>query len=1001
MKNYRMLILLAGAAAVIFGAGRLFLSAPDQRVAPAEIPSPAAVPPEEPAGEPGIPIARAETRPDLTDRAYLDGPDLEKFREAGKSSGYRIVREDGAGLTLEIEIPEYRLEKIDPAGEAGRVEIPGYLSLAEPGEPALPALVISVPLPGVESIEVDARTSPSRETSGVVLPPSPGGESIRREFARLWEEQAAAETETHSPRWREFARAAARIHSEPDPAAQAIPAPSAVLEGEDWYPERVVESSGPIWRGEKQFVNLRIAPVRYSGAGQILESRDRVTVEIAYGAPAKTLPKRTETDYGAQFELAASPDSFRAAVTEDGIQIVTYGDLVDAGFGLGGDPRSLRVYFRGQEVAVHVAGEEDGTWDPGDYLAFWGEGDPGFYSQTNTYWLYQTAGTGTRMEEVSSTRRGRPSRQESFLDRLHLEERVAYRPYLPTGNNDCWFWAFAGYTYGIDYPSNIQFTLDGVSDREGTASFAARYFGFTTYPDYNPDHHTRVYLNGNLLGDFTWDGQVFYNFQTDIPQSYFQDGVNTITTVGVNDLGLPITGEFVFIDYFDLEYYRDYRGEDDRLLFTASGKGDYLVSGFSGPDLVIYEVTAPAAPRRLVDFTVQTGGDYTLDFRKLEAGEKSYWAGTLSAAFSPPLSPNSPADLVSPRTVDYLIVTHSDFRAAVQPLADFRQAGGMAVEIFEVGEIYGTFGFGDFTPRAIQRFFEYAYTEWDSQTRPRYALLAGDGNYDYQNYLGASPPNYVPPYMFRSQYMETAADNWYACLVGDDRVPDLDIGRLPVNSPAQTAVMVGKIIGYELSTDGLPWQREVLMAADNPDPAAGNFPADSDWLIANYIPPAFTAQTAYLPDLGLSATRTAIVNGINSGKLLVNYIGHGTVDQWSSPYIFRSASLSSLTNADRLHFLTTPTCSNGYWCDVVGSCLAEAMTRADGKGSIAAVSPSGLSLNTPARQLTGFLFEELLTENRPAGTALTEAKARLAGLTPWLYMLDIYTLFGDPALELK
>ena len=114
-----------------------------------------------------------------------------------------------------------------------------------------------------------------------------------------------------------------------------------------------------------------------------------------------------------------------------------------------------------------------------------------------------------------------------------------------------------------------------------------------------------------------------------------------------------------------------------------------------------------------------------------------------------------------------------------------------------------------------------------------------------------------------------------------------------------------------------------------------------------------------------------------------------------------SASIASLANADRLHLLVTPTCLNGYWVDVVRSCLAEDMTRAAGKGSVAAVSPSGLSLNTPARQLTGFLFEELLTENRPAGTALTRAKARLAGLTPWLYMLDIYTLFGDPALELK
>ncbi len=996
MKRLRSWLILAGTAAVLFAGSRLLRFDRGDLLLPT-------------GSDTARPAARAEEAPDVPSGlpavGEIPGPvsrEPGEFPEKEEDRSWRIVREDDSGLTLEIVVPEYRLEKIGPAGESARIDIPGYLSLEEPGEPVLPALVLSVPLPGVETISVTARSSPPQQTSGILLPPSPGDERIRREISRIWEEKAAR-SDTLSPLWREFADAALRIENEPLPAAGEIPVADAGLGegGEDWYPERVVESSGPLWKGEEQFVNLRVAPVRYSAANRTLESSDRVTVEIAYGAPAKSPPRRTEIDYGAQFELAASPDSFLAAVTEDGIQIISYQDLVDAGFSIGQDPRSLRVYSRGGEIAVHIQGEDDGTWDPGDYLAFWGEGDSGFYSQTSTYWLYQTAGTGTRMEEVSAARRGRPSRQESFLDRLHLEERVVYRPYLPTGNNDCWFWAFAGYTYGIDYPSNIQFTLEGVSGREGTVSFAARYFGFTSYSEYNPDHHTRVYLNGNLLGDFTWDGQVFFDFQTDIPQSYFQEGVNTITTEGINDLGLPITGEFVFIDCFDLAYYRDYRGEDDRLLFTASGKGDYRVWGFSGPDLALYEVTDPAAPRRLVDFTVETGGDNILDFRKLEGGEESYWSGALAAAFNPPLSPNTPADLVSPRTVDYVIVTHPDFRAAVQPLADFRQAGGLEVEIFEVGEIYGTFGFGDFTPLAIQRFFDFAYTEWDAQTRPRYALLAGDGNYDYLNYLGSSPPNYVPPYMFRSQYMETASDNWYGCLVGDDRVPDIDIGRLSVTSPAETTVAVDKIIDYENGTDGLAWQTEVLMVADNPDPDAGDFPADSDWLIDNYIPPAFTAQTAYLPDLGLSATRTEILNGMNSGKLLVNYIGHGTVDQWSSPYIFRSASIASLANADRLNFLTTPTCSNGYWCDVAGSCLAEAMTRSDGKGSIAAVSPSGLSLNTPARQLTGFLFEDLLSGNLPAGTALTEAKSRLAGLTPWLYILDIYTLFGDPALELK
>jgi hypothetical protein len=1005
MKRYRALFLLAAAAVVIFTAGRLLFNRGGETSAPTGISSGATIPPATRPKEMHIPASRTETEEAISAPRPSYRREMGEFREEGKTAGYWVVREDAAGLTLEIDIPAYRLEEWGYGGKERRAAIPGYLSLEEPGEPAVPALVVSVPLPGVESIEISAETSPPRRKTGIRLTSSPDEARIQRELERLWIEKTVTDPgqfSALSPPWQEFFRAVQEYHQDQAPPPEDRSGEIGAEREEDWYPARVVESSEPLWAGEEQFVNLRVAPLRYSAAEGILESREKVTVEIAYGAPAKTLPKRTETEYGAQFELAASPDSFRSFVTEDGIQVITYQDLVDAGFNIGQDPRALRGYFRGEEIAIHVEGEDDGTWDPEDYLAFWGEGDPGFYTQTGTYWLYQTAGTGLRMETVASPRSGRPSRQENFLDHLHLEERVSYQPYLPVGTgNDCWFWDFAGYTYGTDYISIIQFTLAGVSDRKGTASFGARLFGYNSYPDYQPDHHTLVHLNGQLLGDFTWDGRVFYNFQTDISQDHFLEGVNTITIREANDLGLPISGEFVLIDSFDLAYYRDYSSHEDRLAFSASGKGDYRVSGFTGPDLALYQVTNPEAPRRITQFTVQTGGNYTLDFRKWEAGEESYWAGRKDAAARPPLVQNSPSDLVSSRTVDYIIVTHPDFRAAVQPLADFRKAGGLEVEIFEIGDIYTTFGFGDFTPLAIQRFLQYAYTEWDSQTRPRYTLLVGDGNYDYQNYLGASPANYLPPYMAIDPYMETAADNWYTCLIGDDRVPDIDLGRMAVNTAAQAEVMVQKTIDYELSTDGLAWQRDVLMVADNPDPGAGDFPADSDWLIANYLPPAFTAQTAYVSVLGVAGTRTSIINGINSGKLLVNYIGHGSTSTWADPYIFRSSSIASLTNADKLNLLVTPTCLNGYWCDVSGSCLAEDMTRTAGKGSVAAVSSTGLSLNTPARQLTGFLFEELLDEERAVGEALTRAKARLAGLTPWLYMLDIYMLFGDPALELK
>ncbi len=1017
MNNKRKATFLAILAGGLLTTGLLLLFDKPEQISPVtDPPSPPLKPAQTRATQPILTdsepdaIVAGAVEKQIPTPSYLR--QLAEFKKEEKTVGYRILREDETGLTLEISIPEYRLETVSAEGRPAQyqqVTIPGYLTLEEPGRPLIPVTAITIPLPGVESVEVSAETNLPVESGGeVILADAPSDRQNRREIERIWTEKTLADgrlLEVLPDRWRTFAEERRKaLETEENVLDEGTGSTDVGDKSDALYPPQVVESSGPLWAGDEQFVNLRITPVQYSRSTGKLVSCDRVTIDVKYGAPIKTLPKGDQPDYGAQFALANS-DAFKASVWRDGVHTITYQNLVDAGFNVGQDPRALRMYFMGQEISIYIYGQEDGSWDPGDYLDFYGQKNTGFYSQTNVYWLYQTSGTGSRMSEVSSPLCGRPSRQEHFLDALHLEKRVSYQPFLPVGaNNDYWFWDYAGYTYGLDYPATITFTLAGVSDWEGTASFTGRYFGYTTYDAYNPDHHTRVYLNGLLLGDFTWDGQVSYTLQTDIPQSAFNEGTNTILTQEVNDLGLPITGEFIFIDNFDLTYYRDYESSADWLTFTASGKADYRIGGFSGDDLALYDITNTDAPQRITDFTVQTDGVNTLVFRKWDAVTKRYCAFCRTSSLTPTLTQNTPSDLPSPRVIDYIIITHPNFTAAIQPLAAFREEtahGDFRVETFEVQDIYNTFGFGNFTPYAIKYFLQYAYTDWDALTHPQYALLVGDGNYDYQNYLGLSLTNYVPPYMFHSQYMETASDNWYVSFIGEDRIPDMNIGRLCVTSFSETTQQAGRIIGYENGTDGLSWQDNILMVADNPDPAAGDFPADSNWLIANYIPPSFTAQTAYVPNLGVAGTRNAIINGCNSGKLLVNYMGHGATNTWSSPTIFSTTNIASLTNADRLNLLITPTCLNGYWCDTAGDCLAEAMTLTPKKGSIAAVSPSGLSLNTPARQLTGFLFQELLTNYYPCGPALTRAKIRLAAITPYLYMLDIYTLFGDPALPLK
>ena len=165
--------------------------------------------------------------------------------------------------------------------------------------------------------------------------------------------------------------------------------------------------------------------------------------------------------------------------------------------------------------------------------------------------------------------------------------------------------------------------------------------------------------------------------------------------------------------------------------------------------------------------------------------------------------------------------------------------------VVDVQDVYDEFSYGIFNPMAIHDFLAYAYTNWTSPA-PSYILLVGDGHYDFKNYLGTGEPNYIPPYLADVDPWigEATSDNRYACVSGEDNLPDLFIGRLPVRSSAEASAMVNKILSYEQNPATGNWNQQVLLPTDNPDDA-GDFYRYADTLANNYLPVPYTAQRIY------------------------------------------------------------------------------------------------------------------------------------------------------------
>jgi hypothetical protein len=233
---------------------------------------------------------------------------------------------------------------------------------------------------------------------------------------------------------------------------------------------------------------------------------------------------------------------------------------------------------------------------------------------------------------------------------------------------------------------------------------------------------------------------------------------------------------------------------------------------------------------------------------------------------------------------------------------------------------------------------------------------------------------------------------------GDDILPDLAMGRLPATSPEEVALLVGKILDYE-SREENPEARVVLIA-DNPD-KAGDFDSDAEE-IASTILSGEEVEKIYLSEKGVTGTRSAVLNTFDEGSSIMSYMGHGAIHLWANENLLNIWQVPSLAPQSQQPILLTMNCLNGYFHFPYFNSLSEALLKAEGKGVIAAFSPTGLSLNGPAHQFHQALLDELVNQKHERlGDAILAGQAAYAATGAFPELLSIYHLLGDPALKLR
>ena len=721
---------------------------------------------------------------------------------------------------------------------------------------------------------------------------------------------------------------------------------------------------------------------------------------------AALLPGHAAAGSAATFHL-------RIGVVSDGIVRLTPADLAAAGV----DPRTFALSSLGQPVAIRVAGEADGRFDPGDYVEFFGERFRGpemdqKYTDERVYWLDGGAAAGPRIPDVDATPRGDLTPPTDFATTLRAEQSNFWWTLhtLTMDTQDSWFWdrlqpqrAGHGITHTLPYP--VPDPAPGF-----TATLRLEEISRAPASSVNPDHRTTIGLNDTLLADTFWDGKQRQVFTVGVPAGLLVSGVNTVTVGALNPPG--IEADDVYVNYWELDYRRQFRPWNGQLDFRAAegGPHEYAVAGWPSAQVAVWDVSDPRWPRRLVGAVAEPAGAETrLRFRVDYLAGARYWlqteasiAGPASLRLRPDTGLRQPAG-----GADVVIVTPAELRPAAEQLAGWHRDHGRRALVADIQDVYDEFNDGIYHPKAVPALLAWAEEHWP-EPPPAYLTLVGDGHWNFKGFnpaLYPLEPNPIPPFLAWADPWqgEVPSDTHYGDLNGDG-LPEVAVGRLAVNTLAEAEAVVAKIIAYDETVRGQPWQQRALFVADNAD-STGNFPAVSDEIISDTLPADLTAgaQRVYLgqtvPD-AVSA-RTAISDALQSGVWLVQFAGHGAPERWTHEQIWRTADVPGLRNADRLPVVMTFNCLDGYFAYPGRPSIAETMQRLAGGGSIAAISPAGLGTVDDQQLFRRLLMETVFRDGvRELGQALTLTKQHFAGRYGWNYLLATMMLYGDPALRL-
>jgi len=799
---------------------------------------------------------------------------------------------------------------------------------------------------------------------------------------------------------------------------------------------------------KRTYIRFEFTPFRKNPVNGQLERLVSFTPELSWIAdPSNKKTKLKSHIYKSQSVLSKGKWQ-KIAVNHTGIHKISYDKLTELGFS---SPENIRIFGNGGqqlpydssldrpddliENPIYINKGSDGIFNSGDFILFYAEGVTHWsYNKSNSmfvhrlhlyadesyYFLTDSEGQGLRVSNVNSSGKA-PTHRVNTYDFYTFREKDSVNL---LGSGRLWVWKhFNSY---LHYDFNISIENKVV---DAPVQILSSLFVRSTKTASNSN--ILIKIDNQNITSISFPGVNTGNYE-----ALFASGVTRKTETEIKTDNFMLSFQLIrsnpaanaWLNYFDINSRSHLSYTNKPLQFRdiksvgQNNIAEYQISG-GHQGLLLWDVT-DIGQVQSVSYSV-SGNTITTKRASDDLREYVLFDPTDQSIQSPIFDGNflgevQNQDLHGMAIPNMVIIVQNELRDYAVELAEIHSTQDHIESlVVSPDQIYNEFSSGIPDPTAIRDFMKMFY-EKGQNTDPKlkYLLLFGDGSYDNKKASTEDEfRNCLPTYQsFESLYPTSSyvTDDFFGLLDQGESLGsgllDIGIGRFPVTTTFQAAVMVDKVKHYTSSATLGNWRNLICFIGDDEDGNAHMRDANTLAEIIITQHPSFNVDKIFLDAYQQVVTATgetypevnrAINDRIKKGALIMNYLGHGSEKGLAHENILGVSDIRSWDNYDKLPLFMTATCEFSRFDDDQRVSAGEEVLLNPNGGGIGLFSTTRLVYSSPNfrlnREFYDYVFDRPGGEKYRFGDLIRLTKNSVGSE---LNKLN-FTLLADPALSLN